>query len=264
MIWVNGEPQQSIAVADRAVQFGDGCFTTGRINNGELLLLSAHIQRLQQGCERLLITGVDWQALQQEMITAAENHAEAVLKVIITRGSGGRGYSANGCQTPTRIVSVAAYPQHYHRLREEGVRLAVSPVRLSKNPLLAGIKHLNRLEQVLIRAHLDQTEADESIVLDTDAVLVECCAANFFWRRGDQVFTPDLSESGVNGLQRQRVMQQVVKLGLSLHVVRVGLDVLADADEVLLTNALMPVLPVNQIEAWHYHSRHLFHLLFPH
>ncbi|MCW1874533.1 aminodeoxychorismate lyase [Erwinia sp. INIA-01] len=264
MMWVNGVKQGVIAASDRAVQFGDGCFTTARIRSGEIELFPAHIARLQQGCERLLITGVDWELLGQEMIGAAADCDDGVLKTIVTRGSGGRGYSAAGCAAPTRIVSVSAYPAYYHAMRESGARLALSPIQLGKNPLLAGIKHLNRLEQVLIRTRLEQTGADEALVLDTDGMLVECCAANFFWRTGEQVFTPDLSASGVNGIQRQRVMRQIAELGFTLSEVRAGVEVLAEADEVLITNALMPVLPVRQIEAWHFSSRRLFRLLNPH
>lgn len=263
-MWINGIRQQTIEASDRAVQFGDGCFTTARVRQGQVEWLEAHLQRLQQGCERLLIADVDWATLRSEMIAASATLADGVLKAIVTRGSGGRGYSASGCGSPTRIISLAAYPAHYDALRHSGARLALSPVRLAQNPLLAGIKHLNRLEQVLIRTRLEQTGADEALVLDTDAMLVECCAANLFWRTGDRVFTPDLSESGVNGIQRQRVMQQIVAHGLSLSEVRVGIDALAAADEVFITNALMPVLPVRQVESWHYPSRQLFSLLCPH
>lgn len=262
-MWINGKRQQTIAASDRAVQFGDGCFTTARVRQGQVEWLEAHLQRLQQGCERLLIADVDWAALQSEMIAASSTLADGVLKAIVTRGSGGRGYSASGCGSPTRIISLAAYPAHYDALRQNGARLALSPVRLAQNPLLAGIKHLNRLEQVLIRTRLEQTGADEAVVLDTDAMLVECCAANLFWRSGERVFTPDLRASGVNGIQRQRVMRQIVTLGLTVSEVRVGIETLATADEVLITNALMPVLPVRQIESWHYPSRQLFSLLCP-
>ncbi len=262
-MWVNGLAQESIDARDRAVQFGDGCFTTARVLHGSMLRPQAHLQRLQQACERLRIVGVDWQLLAQEITAIASTIDDGVLKVIITRGSGGRGYSASGCQQPARIISLSAWPAHYLRLRQTGVRLALSTVRLGKNPLLAGIKHLNRLEQVMIRTELEQTAADEALVLDSDGMLVECCAANLFWRVGKQVFTPDLSASGVNGIQRQQVMQQVIALGYTLSEVRQGYEVLADAEEVLITNALMPILPVSQIEAWHYTSRDLFSQLNP-
>ncbi len=263
MVWVNGEQRQDLAVSDRAVQFGDGCFTTARVLAGEVQWLPAHLKRLQQATQRLLIEHVDWRALEQEMVSAAAQQGEGVLKAIISRGSGGRGYSAAGCHLPTRIISLSAYPAHYHQWRSTGVRLALSSVRLGCNPLLAGIKHLNRLEQVLIRTQLEQTDADEALVLDTTGRLVECCAANLFWRTGTQVFTPQLTQAGVNGIMRQHIMTLLAERGQPCQQISAEMAVLAHADEVLICNALMPVLPVYQIEDWRYASRQLFDLVSP-
>ncbi|MEM6159690.1 aminodeoxychorismate lyase [Erwinia sp. P6884] len=261
MIWINGEPETRINANDRAVQFGDGCFTTARLIDGEVVALEQHIERLSQACQRLLIERVDWHALRQEMIHVSRGQEEGVLKVILSRGAGGRGYSAVGCGNPTRMLSVSPYPARYHQLRQTGARLALSPVRLSRNSLLAGIKHLNRLEQVLIRTQLEQTGADEALVLDTEGMLVECCAANLFWRKGRDVFTPDLSDSGVNGIQRQRVIRLLHGQGIAVKEVRVPPETLAGADEVVITNALMPTLPVYQIEEWRWSSRQLYELI---
>ena len=168
MFLINGAESETLAVNDRGVQFGDGCFTTARILRGQVQLLSAHLVRLQTTCEKLFIPYDDWALLAQEMARLAQPHQDGVLKVIITRGAGGRGYSAAGCVNPTRILSVSPRPAHYLRWREEGISLSLSPVRLGRNPSLAGLKHLNRLEQVLIRSHLEQTDADEALVLDSD------------------------------------------------------------------------------------------------
>lgn len=264
MIWINGEPETHLAANDRAVQFGDGCFTTARLINGKVVALEQHIERLSQACQRLQIAHVDWRALSREMIAIGYGQDEGVLKVILSRGAGGRGYSAKGCGQPTRILSVSPYPAHYHQLRQRGARLALSTVRLSRNPLLAGIKHLNRLEQVLIRTELEQTGADEALVLDTEGMLVECCAANLFWRRGEKVFTPDLSHAGVNGIQRQHVIRVLRGQGITVEEVRTPPEILASVDEVVITNALMPVLPVYQIENWRWNSRQLFELISHH
>ncbi|AXF75453.1 aminodeoxychorismate lyase [Erwinia tracheiphila] len=260
-MWVNGQLQDNVAIGDRAVQFGDGCFTTAHISQSEVKALDAHLMRLQLGCERLLIESVDWQRLREEMLNAAVGHSEAVLKVIISRGKGGRGYSASGCGQPTRILTVSDYPGHYYHLKVTGVSLQLSSIRLARNPFLAGIKHLNRLEQVLIRAELEQTDADEALVLDTEGMLVECCAANLFWRKGNDVFTPCLSDSGVNGIQRQQVIKLLRETGTIVSEVRNSPDVLQEADEVLITNALMPVLPVRQISQHFYHDRNLYNFL---
>lgn len=264
MFWINGVEQNLISASDRSVQFGDGCFTTARVCDGRVVWLDKHIFRLQQATERLLMPTVNWNALTQEMVEAGSHTEEGVLKVIISRGSGGRGYSGATCQHPTRIISLSDYPAQYHSWRERGVSLALSPVPLARNPLLAGVKHLNRLEQVLIRAHLERTTADEALVLDTEGMLVECCAANLFWRRKKVIFTPDLSLSGVDGIMRQHIMSCLNAHGWRIEVVSQPPNVLADADEVMICNALMPLLPVNRADNWVYHSRQLFDFLSQH
>ncbi|MDI9228771.1 aminodeoxychorismate lyase, partial [Serratia bockelmannii] len=174
MYWINGQRHDALAPSDRGLQFGDGCFTTARVVDGKIELLPWHLERLQQTAQRLMLPTTDWAAFEREMAQAAESIPLGVVKAILTRGSGGRGYSPTGCENPTRIVARSSYPAHYLQWREQGITLALSPVALARNPLLAGLKHLNRLEQVLIRAHLDQTAADEALVLDTAGMLVEC------------------------------------------------------------------------------------------
>ena len=230
MYWINGHQHDALAPSDRGLQFGDGCFTTARVIEGKIDLLPWHIERLQLAAQRLMLPPCDWNALEAEMVRAAESIPLGVVKAILTRGSGGRGYSPQGCEAPTRIVSRSTYPMHYLPWREQGISLTLSPVALGRNPLLAGLKHLNRLEQVLIRTHLDQTTADEALVLDTAGLLVECCAANLFWRKGKAVFTPDLSQAGVAGLMRRRVIELLAGSKYSLHCVSKPLETLADAE----------------------------------
>ena len=261
-MWINGVVTNALPAGDRAVQFGDGCFTTARVIEGDIQFLPLHIARMQRAASALSITQADWQALESEMMQAASGHAQGVVKAILTRGQGGRGYSAAGCSAPSRIVSFSDYPAHYHLWREQGVKLISSPVTLSKNSLLAGIKHLNRLEQVMIRMHLDQTDANEALVVDTSGCLVECCAANLFWRKGKRVYTPDLSQSGVDGIMRQHIIRELrTRSDWTVDIVSETPETLADADEILICNALMPLLPVTQVNERHYSSRHLYDFL---
>jgi len=263
MFLINGIAQESLPASDRAVQFGDGCFTTARIIEGEVCMLASHLQRLQEACARLFIPFTQWAELQAEMTAQAQGVPRGVLKVIITRGSGGRGYSAAGCTQPSRILSLSAYPDHYHRWREEGISLTLSPVRLGRSPVLAGIKHLNRLEQVLIRAHLDQTGGDEALVLDSEGLITECCAANLFWRRGREVFTPRLDMAGVNGLMRQFCLAQLARSDFHVVEVHAPEAALNDAEEIVVCNALMPVVPVRQYGEMRWSSRDLYQFLAP-
>ncbi len=261
MFLINGIPQETLPASDRAIQFGDGCFTTARIAAGQVCLLDAHLQRLQMACEKLLIPFVAWAELQREMVELARGNERGVLKVIISRGSGGRGYSAANCLHPVRILSVSGYPAHYDGWRREGITLELSPVRLGRNPHLAGVKHLNRLEQVLIRTHLEQTDADEALVLDSEGVVTECCAANLFWRNGKDVFTPRLDQAGVNGLMRQFCLLQLAHSGYRVVEIHAREAVLAEADEMVVCNALMPVVPVRQYGSQRFSSRELYAFL---
>lgn len=263
MFLINGTEQRQLAASDRAIQFGDGCFTTARILAGQIQFAPAHIQRLRLACERLFIPFHDWDLLAQEMASLAQGKVDGVVKVILSRGGGGRGYSAAGCDSPTRILSVSARPAHYARWQREGVTLALSDVCLGRNPMLAGIKHLNRLEQVLIRAGLEQAGADEALVLDSDGWITECCAANIFWRQGPEVFTPRLDYAGVDGIMRQYCMRQLASSGFRVVEVNARQQALAQAEEVVICNALMPVVPVRQWGDLHWSSRDLYQFLAP-
>ena len=270
MHWVNGQQQQNVDASDRAIQFGDGCFTTLAIEQGKPSMLSAHLNRLKQGCEALFLPHPNWSDLKKHIIdVASDTQAKGVIKIIISRGYGGRGYSSNGFITPTVITSLSSYPAHYLHQQSEGISLAISPITLGKNPQLAGIKHLNRLEQVLIKHHLEKTEFDDVLVCDNEGYLVEANAANLFWRKGNTLFTPDLTDSGVNGIMRQSIIQLAQKLNWKIVIVREKPETLYQADEVWLTNSLMPVLPVSCItfsddKCYQYSNREYYHFVLQH
>lgn len=261
MILIDGYETESLPVSDRGLQFGDGCFTTALILEGKIGRLQAHLQRLEEACERLAIPFTDWQVLAQEMQTRAATQQRGVLKVVITRGSGGRGYSTTGCSQPRRIVSVAAYPAQYDQWRKQGISLLTCPMRLGINPVLAGIKHLNRLEQVMIRQFIDQSAAEEALVLDCRERIIECCSANIFWRSGEQLFTPRVDEAGVNGTMRRYLIRLLAEQGYDCQEVRAGLPALQQADEVFICNSLMPVVPVTRVDTVTYSPGTLTHRL---
>ncbi|WP_338885135.1 aminodeoxychorismate lyase [Xenorhabdus sp. TH1] len=267
--WINGNQCDHIPVNDRAVQFGDGCFTTIRVEQGIPALLPLHIKRLQKGVEKLFMPAPDWFQLENHINQVVKGYDSGVLKIILSRGMGGRGYGFDDTIEPTQILSLGSYPERYITQRQKGVSLTLSPISMGINPYLAGIKHLNRLEQVLIKRFIEQSGADEALVLDSDGLLVECGAANIFWRKGKNVYTPDLSQSGVEGVMRRKIIELLAKSDYSLSCVMRYPEALAYADEVIICNSLMPVLPVSQIQAhknqpaWKYQSRELHEYLLP-
>ena len=257
MEWVNGQLQSWLPVDDRGLALGDGFFTTIQIWKGRPLLWDLHWARLISSAERLQLTLAEPGKLYDRLLSCVADVHHGSAKIIITRGSGPRGYSIRACQTPCEIISVHDYPTIYQQWQQTGVSLAVCQGRLGSSPLLAGLKSLGRLEQVLLKAELETRGALEGVVLDTDDNIVETVTANVFWRRDSVVYTPDLQTSGVAGVMRAWIMQQLAQSGLVCCQLRAGLAALKSADEVFISNALMEVVPVTGIEDVTYHDHSL-------
>ncbi|AKC32130.1 aminodeoxychorismate lyase [Candidatus Pantoea carbekii] len=259
-MWVNGKKKVEALEYSRALQFGDGCFTTIAVIAGKALMLKAHLKRLRENCERLLMNDPDFIKLENEINSIAVKQKKAVLKVILITSDGmnGRGYSRGCNHASTRIILLLPWPTHYIKLQKTGVRLFTSPIRLARNPFFAGMKHLNRLEQVLIRQHIDYKGGDEALVLDTKGIVIECCTANLFWRKQNDIYTPCLNESGVEGIMRNYFITQLVASGQVCNIANYSREDVLQADEVTICNALMPVLPVYAIDNVYFNTGLLY------
>ena len=257
MMLINGKKSNKIAATDRGLAYGDGLFSTIKVESGQLCLWAFHLQRLQLGAKRLFFPDIDWCVLTNEVELLAASLADksnAVIKVIITRGSGGRGYSIQGCSEPLRILSDHDYPHFYRQWQSEGIDVIQCQQTLSINPQLAGLKTLNRLEQVLIKCELERHHALEGIVCDTDGNVIEACTANVFLYLNKQWVTPQLDGCGVKGVKRRQVMESALKANISMIEKQVSIDDLFNADAVFVTNALMGIVPIKKFQAHHYSS----------
>ncbi|WP_416308422.1 aminodeoxychorismate lyase [Neptunicella sp. SCSIO 80796] len=241
---VNGTASSLVPLDDRAVQYGDGCFTTMAVSNGLVEFWLQHLQRLQQSCSALQIEFNQWQELQQQVECIGQQHPDSVIKIIISRGSGGRGYAASLQQLPRYIITRHSKPAHYTDWQQRGIRLGLSPVTLACQPKLAGIKHLNRLEQVLIKQNTTDNQFDDQLVCDNDGMMVETGAANLFWKQQGIWFTPELTQSGVTGVMRNRVIDKMHEQGIAVQEIRARHQLLSQASEVFICNSLMKIVPV--------------------
>ena len=241
---VNGRQQQHIEIADRAFQYGDGCFTTMAFRNGHIEALETHIERLKLACETLYIDFDKWSELEHCIVDSLKSVADCVVKVIITRGEGGRGYSPEGATSPSFVITHHTIPSHYSLWQTEGIKLTISPIMLACQPLLAGIKHLNRLEQVLVKQALAQTQFVDAVVCDTQQRIIETSVGNLFWYNDNVWYTADLSESGVEGVMRNLILTVMQEKGLKCQVVKQSVNVLFGAQELFICNSLMVLVPV--------------------
>jgi 4-amino-4-deoxychorismate lyase len=244
---INGQSEAKISVNDRALQFGDGLFETFAIKDGKPLAWDAHIQRLKKGCEKLFISCPDISLLHSESLQLCASVELGVLKLILSRGSGGRGYTPPENVSTSRILSLHEwpnYPSNYHQL---GVEISICETRLGHNPALSGIKHLNRLEQVLLNRELSLAQNPEGIALDIDDNVIEGCKSNIFLLKNNLLKTPLLDQVGVEGVVRNEILELAEITNAQFQIGKVSIEELLGADEVFLSNSIIGIWPVTAI-----------------
>ncbi|MDU8502674.1 aminodeoxychorismate lyase [Pseudomonas syringae] len=241
--WVDGCPADTLSLKDRGLAYGDGLFETIAVKAGQPLLLERHLQRLESGCQRLSIAA-DHALIRAEMTRFAAELGDGVMKLILTRGDSQRGYAPAPDTQPRRILQGSPAPAYPGAHAEQGVRLFACQTRLAEQPLLAGLKHLNRLEQVLARSEWSDSEHAEGLMRDTSGRLIEGVYSNLFLVSQGRLLTADLSRCGVAGVMRAELLDQARNLGLVVDIRDLHLSDLELADEVFLCNSVYGVWPV--------------------
>lgn len=244
--WVNGHAGAGIDPSDRGLNYGDGLFETLAVSRGRPRFLGWHLERLLDGCQRLGIPSPEPRRLQAEIERACPDE-QGVVKLIVTRGSGERGYRPPRQPDPTRIVVSLPWPAYPPANWSAGVRLRNCRTRLGRNPALAGIKHLNRLEQVLARGEWDDADVAEGIMMDDRDRVIGATQSNLFARIGGRWATPRLDQCGVAGVMRRAFLGWSAQQGDPVDVRALSAADLGAATAVLLTNALIGAWPVREM-----------------
>ncbi|MEX2489977.1 MAG: aminodeoxychorismate lyase [Pseudomonadales bacterium] len=239
---INGTFAESIHAGDRGLAYGDGLFETIRIAAGEPVLLGEHLERLREGCQRLEIevSIADVEADFQRLLAGSE-FSDAVIKLILTRGVSGRGYRFEPGGQPTRIAEISAYLPELEP-GEQGVATVLCETRLGINPDLAGIKHLNRLEQVMAAREIPVHDYREGLMMSQTDELIEGTKTNLFLVENGQLVTPSLQHCGVKGTMRKFLLERI-----SGSTSPVSLARLERADEVFVCNSVIGIWPVNSL-----------------
>jgi 4-amino-4-deoxychorismate lyase len=248
---INGEPGENISVHDRGFQYGDGLFETMAVVNGAPLLWDRHMQRLFQGATKLGIHAPSEGLLRKEAEQLGGSAERAALKITITRGVSGRGYAPDKQAPPTRTVSLSPWPDYPPERRTRGVAAQFCRTMISRNPATAGVKHLNRIEQVLARAELEK-DCREGLMCGEFGHVIAGTMTNLFIVSRDRLLTPDLSHSGVQGVMRGMVLERALELSLDVRTVNITQSDVLQAEEVFLTNSLIGLWPVRRIESREY------------
>ena len=243
-VLVNGRPQAWIAHADRGFRYGDGLFETVLLLSGTAPLWQRHMARLALGCERLGIATPDVTELQRQASQVAADLPRAAVRITVSRGQGTRGYAPQDAVQVTCVVEAAPAPTGRAEDYRDGVRLHGCEIRLASQPRLAGLKHANRLEQVLARSEWSDPEVFEGLMCDADDHAISATAANLFAVLDGVLVTPALDRAGVAGVTRAEVLARRPR-AIVRELPRAEL---LRAKEVFLTSSLRGILPVRAID----------------
>jgi len=246
--WINGRKSARIDYRDRGLQYGDGVFETMRVRHGQIRLMEYHVERLDRSCRRLDIAGPPLPALRRELARIAALRREGILKLIVTRGQGPRGYRPTGRERCTRILALHALPRTVLTDASTPARLRLCATPLGSNPLLAGLKTLNRLESVVARAEWSDARIWEGLMRDVDENIVCGTMSNLFLRGGSSLVTPVLDRCGVAGVMRRWILETAGDLRLRPVERRIRWQDLSEAEEVFMSNAVVGVRSVGSLQ----------------
>ena len=248
---VDGVPADQVPADDRGLAYGDGLFETLRVSSGRAMLLDLHLQRLERGAVQLRLP-VEPGLIESEICAVASRLGEGVLKLTVTRGSGPRGYRIPTEASSRRIIQTGPLPAGVTSRQRDGVSLYVCQTRLAMQPMLAGVKHLNRLEQVLGRSEWDDDDFAEGLMCDGDGNLVEGTMSNLFLRIGGGWVTPDLTRCGIAGVLREHLLRVLREAGEVVTIRRVPADELGRCTEIFCCNSIIGIWPVISAAGHHW------------
>ncbi len=251
---IDGEIISQLPVSDRAFLYGHGVFETIACESANPIFWPQHLNRLRRGCQKLGLEMPSETVLLRELQTVCAGKVVSVVRITISGRGGHRGYASGsaGKSTPApvrRTISCHLWPDEVELLRLKGVQLPIANYRLSHNRQLAGIKHCNRLEQVIAASEPAVSAAGEGIMLDHEGYVISAVSANLFLGIGDQLITPRMDRCGIHGITRGAVLQA---FGHRCEKRRVALDLLEEADEVFLCNSVRGIWPITKIADWNF------------
>ena len=246
---VDGVLSDQVSASDRGLHYGDGLFETIAVFDGQPRFWQGHMDRLSAGCERLDLPTVPQAVLLREVQTVSAGRSRCMVKILLTRGSGAIGFRPREISEPMRIVCSFPWPQVEGDPGVTGASARICNLRLGIQPELAGLNHLNRLEQVRARAEWNDKTVHEGILLDREDHVISAIRSNIFLVMGGRILTPRLDRCGIRGVMRAAILAAFRE---RCEQRRITIDMLPEADEVFICNALQGIYPVTRIDHWEY------------
>ncbi len=248
LVWIDGQ-SEPVAALDRGLHFGDGLFETIACVRGAPRFLRRHMERLTLGCARLHIPIEDPAPISTRVCQLARASERSIVKVVVTRGVAlARGYAYSGTEKASCITFQYPAPQDHSAVADNGVKVQTLQLRLGENPALAGLKHCNRLEQILARAEWSDPAVFEGLLFSQSGHLASGTMSNVFLVKSGRLLTPSVDRCGVAGVMRAVVLSLCRQLAVPVQECTLDAAELRQAEEIFLTNARIGILPVAMLD----------------
>jgi 4-amino-4-deoxychorismate lyase len=247
---INGLPGDQISANDRGLMYGDGVFRTVLLRSGKLLHWQQHYLKLKSDCEAIGIECPSSSLLDADLKQLLNDQFDGVVKVIVTRGIGSRGYTPPVSPNATRIVYLSPLPVYPQSNASAGICMHICSIRLGHQPRLSKIKHLNRLENVLAASEWTDTNIAEGLLMDQTGCVIEATRSNLFLVKSGALYTPDLSNCGVAGLQRERVLSWARNNNIKFSVTSLTMSDVIESDEIFIVNSVIGLWPVREMQGF--------------
>lgn len=256
---INGKFLKTVSVLDRGLSYGDGLFETmswrhlRELDSFGVEFWNRHLKRLSASSLKMKIKMPSKEILnnyKDKIIKKSINLGfnEGVLKIIITRGVGGRGYKYEKDIEPTIIFLSFPKVRIDESFFKKGVNLKFCKSPIFVNHQLSGIKHLNRIDSVMARSEWQNKEFFDGVLLDDSKNIIDGTMTNIFFSKNNILYTPDLKKSGINGIMRQVVIEKSKIFFNSVHEIQINKKNLKLYDEMFITNSIIKILPVKKLE----------------
>lgn len=254
---IDGQLTDLVPADDRGLNYGDGLFETIKVVNAKPQLWERHFQRLLHGCSVIGLQCPEEALLQTELSRVCAGNDYGVLKIVLTRGSGGRGYRPDDKASSRRIISFHELPAYPDSYSDTGIQLYHCSTPVSVNEHLAGLKTLCRLEQVLAQSEWNPDEFAEGLMLDHQRRVVEGTRTNIFMVHKNTLLTPSLESAGIKGVMRELIIELAHANDIKVIQRQIDLRELIEADEIFVCNSIIGIWPVSDYQGLKYSKREI-------
>ena len=245
---IDGNPDAHLDPVNRGLAYGDGLFETIAAPGGRPRHLERHYARLRASCERLGMPSPSRESIDADIVKLVTADTDCIVKIIVTRSGGGRGYRPPDQAAISRMTGIFPWPDYPPARSKQGIHAIRCAMRLGENPLLAGMKHLCRLEQVLAQREVAATPADEGLLFSSSGLLVSGSMSNVFIVSAGRLQTPRLDRCGVAGIMRGLILEAANTHSLDVEVGDFDAQALAAAQEIFVCNSVFGIWPVSVLD----------------